>query len=54
MTRASDERTVDARRVRMEHLDTVNEPAHWAYLVGVLLGGTILMLLMIAVLAGGS
>jgi hypothetical protein len=49
------ERTVDIDQVRQEHLAEVDEAVHWAYLVGVLAFGTILMLVMIAWLgaAGG-
>jgi hypothetical protein len=36
--------------VREEHLRAVNQPAHWAYLLAVLVGGTVLMLLFIALL----
>lgn len=36
--------------VREEHLRAVNQPAQWAYLAGVLGGGTLLMLLLIALL----
>jgi hypothetical protein len=47
MTTPSD-RTVNADRVRHEHLAQVDQRAHWAYLVGVLLIGTLAMLLLIA------
>jgi hypothetical protein len=46
----TDEKTVDFDRVRREHLKEVQEPAHWAYLGGVLAGGLVLMLLLIGVL----
>ena len=48
------EKTLTEEDVRIEHLSTVNEPAHWAYLFAVLVGGTILMILYIALMAGGS
>jgi hypothetical protein len=32
----------------LEHLRQVNERAHWAYLIGVLAGGFVLMILVIA------
>jgi hypothetical protein len=48
------ERTVDLEQVWREHLQEVNQPAHWAYLVGALAGGTVLMLLLIAILGGTS
>ena len=42
------EKTIDAEAVRQEHLAEVHQPAHWAYLFGMLLGATALMLLFIA------
>ncbi|HEX7347535.1 MAG TPA: hypothetical protein VF253_12145 [Candidatus Limnocylindrales bacterium] len=48
------EKSLTEEDVRKEHLSTVNEPAHWAYLFAVLIGGTILMILYIALMAGGS
>jgi hypothetical protein len=47
MTRWAD-RNVDEERVHQEHLATVHVRAHWAYLIGVLAGGTVIMLLFIA------
>jgi hypothetical protein len=41
------ERTVTVDRVRQEHLEQVDQRAHWAYLVGVLLIGTLVMLALI-------
>ncbi len=46
------EREIDAESVRREHLQAVHQPAQWAYLVGVLAGGTLVMLGLIAGLAG--
>ena len=46
------ERTIDEDGVRQEHLAEVHQGAHWAYLLGVLVGGGLLMLLLIAWLAG--
>lgn len=48
------EKTLTEDDVRAEHLGEVNEPAHWAYLFAVLIGGTVLMILLIAAMAGGS
>lgn len=48
------ERTLSEDDVRAEHLSEVNEPAHWAYLFAVLIGGTVLMILLIAAMGGGS
>lgn len=44
------EATIDEAQVRDEHLAEVHEEAHWAYLLVVLLGGTALMLGLIALL----
>jgi hypothetical protein len=38
------ERDITEDQVREEHRSSVNEPAHWAYLAVVLVGGTLLML----------
>ena len=51
---AKSERTLSEDQVREEHLKEVNQPAQWAYLFGVLVGGTVLMILLIAAIAGGS
>lgn len=48
------ERTLTEEDVRAEHLSEVSEPAHWAYLFAVLVGGTVLMILYIALMAGGA
>ena len=40
--------------VREEHLASVNVPAHWAYLFGILLGALLLMLGLIAVPGAGG
>lgn len=48
----SDE-TITEIKVRNEHLREVNEPAHWAYLFGVLIGGLALMMLVMAMLGSG-
>jgi hypothetical protein len=37
--------------IRREHLRTVNVPAHWGYLFGVLGGGTLLMVLLMVLLS---
>jgi hypothetical protein len=42
------EREVTIEQVRKEHLKEVKIGPHWAYLIGVLVGGLILMLLLIA------
>ena len=47
-------RNIDADTVREEHLAEVRVPIHWAYLVGVLVGSTLLMLLLIAALGASS
>ena len=45
---AEQEKTLSEDDVRREHLATVNRPAHWIYLSAVLVGGTLLMVLLIA------
>jgi hypothetical protein len=50
----SDEKTITEIRVRNEHLREINEPAHWIYLLGVLVGGLALMLFLLAMLGGGA
>jgi hypothetical protein len=42
------DRDVDEERVRREHREQVHIGAHWAYLIGVLVGGSVVMLLLIA------
>jgi hypothetical protein len=44
------ERSVDQERVRQEHLAEVRVPLQWGILVGVIGGGTLLMLALIALL----
>jgi hypothetical protein len=41
-------------RVRQEHLESVNVGAHWAYLFGVLIGGFVLMLGLMALIGSGG
>jgi hypothetical protein len=48
------ERNVTEDQVRNEHLQEVNAGVQWAYLFGVLLGGFLLMLGLIAALGGTS
>jgi hypothetical protein len=48
------EKTIDEEAVREEHLQEVNEPAHWAYVAAVLAGSTLLMLVLIAWMGGAS
>ncbi len=40
--------------VQKEHLDGVRIGAHWAYLLGVLIGSTMLMVGLIALLGSGA
>jgi hypothetical protein len=49
----SDEKITEVK-VRNEHLREVNLPAHWAYLFGVLIGGLLLMVLLIALLGAST
>lgn len=46
------EREIDREHVREEHLKEVHAGAHWGYLVGVLGGGMVAMLALIAWLGG--
>ena len=46
----SDERHITEDEVRKQHLMAVNQPAHWLYLFGVLLGAVALMVGFIALL----
>jgi hypothetical protein len=46
----SDETKITEVKVRNEHLREINQPAHWAYLFGVLLGALALMAVLIAIL----
>ena len=48
------EADIRAEDVREEHLAEVNSAAHWLYLLGVLVGGTGLMTLLIALLGAGQ
>jgi hypothetical protein len=40
--------------VRKEHLREINQPAHWGYLFGVLIGGLGLMVLLMAAFGSAS
>ena len=40
--------------VREEHAKAVNIPAHWAYFLGVLVAGFLLMVLLIAFMGRGG
>jgi hypothetical protein len=51
---SADETKIDQDKVWDEHLAKLNVPAHWTYLFGVLLGGFLLMLALMAFLGGGS
>jgi hypothetical protein len=48
------ERDLTEDQVRAEHVEAVNEPRQWAYLIGVLAGGLVLMLAFIAVLGAAG
>jgi hypothetical protein len=48
------EKTIDQDTVRQEHLAEVHQSAHWAYLFGVILGTTLVMLAFIAWLGASS
>jgi hypothetical protein len=44
------EREITEDQVRREHLAEVHQPTQWLYLLGVLVGGSMLMVALIAVL----
>ena len=48
------EKTITEEQVQAEHLREVNPNAHWAYLLGVLMGSTFLMVVFIALMAGAA
>ena len=48
------EKTITEEQVRKEHSGEVNPAAHWTYVFAVVVGSTVLMLLFIALLGGGS
>jgi hypothetical protein len=50
----TNEAEMTEEKVRKEHLDAVNVPAHWAYLFAVLVGSFVLMVLLIALIGGGG
>jgi hypothetical protein len=54
MTASNDETQLTEEDVYEEHQRAVRPTAHWAYLFGVLIGGLVLMLAVIAVLGGSA
>ena len=50
----TDEKTIDEETVRNEHEADVRQPVQWLYLLGVLVGGTVVMLLFVAFLGAGG
>ncbi|MDQ3880055.1 MAG: hypothetical protein M3295_03110 [Chloroflexota bacterium] len=50
----TDERKIDEERVREEHLENVNVGAHWLYMFGVLAGGFVVMVALMALMGGGG
>jgi hypothetical protein len=48
------ESQVDKEQVRREHLAAIDQRAHWAFLITVLGGGFVVMLLLMAALAGSG
>jgi hypothetical protein len=53
MSAAKDETELTEDDVRAEHHESAKPAAHWIYLVGVLGGGLVAMLALIAYLGGG-
>ena len=47
-----DERNITDEDVRREHMASVNAPAHWLYMIGVLAVSFLLMIGLIALLGG--
>ena len=54
MTATKDETQLTEEDIYEEHQRTVKPAAHWAYLFGVLGGGLLLMVALIAVLGGSA
>ena len=50
----TDERNIDQENVWKEHLENVNEGAHWLYMFGVVIVSFLLMVALIAFLGGGG
>ena len=48
------EKDLTADDIRTEHLGEVDQRAHWLFLLGVLVGGSALMLALIALLGAAS
>jgi hypothetical protein len=54
MSAKKSELTLTEEDVRAEHEQSAKPAVHWAYLFGVLAGGLLLMLALIAVLGGSG
>jgi hypothetical protein len=54
MTTGKDETQLTEADIYEEHQRSVKPTAHWAYLIGVLVGGLVLMVALIAVLGGSA
>jgi hypothetical protein len=48
------DKTITEEKVREEHLREVNSNAQWAYLLGVILVSTFVMIVFIALMAGAA
>ncbi len=48
------EKEIDQETDWNEHLGDINVPAHWFYIFGVLGGGGLIMLVIIAILGAGA
>jgi hypothetical protein len=51
---SADETKLDQDKVWNEHLSDLNVPAHWAYALGTMVVGFLLMVALIALLGGGG
>ena len=54
MTARTDETRLTEEDIYEEHQRAVKPTAHWAYLFGVLIGGLVLMIALIALLGGSA
>jgi hypothetical protein len=51
---SANETKIDQNKVWDEHLAEINVPAHWMYGLGVMVGGFLVMVALIAMLGGGG
>ncbi|HEX2221116.1 MAG TPA: hypothetical protein VHK06_01190 [Candidatus Limnocylindria bacterium] len=51
---SKNEARIEQEDVWKEHLDNVSVPAHWAYLLGVIIGAFLLMVALVALLGASG